>query len=181
MKQLLILITALITCVPALAQKRKRKKNDKEKVPTYNYVIDDPMDTYGRQPAQQQIVKTVFLPEFFMGGPHEDRYGITLQQYYGYNGANEKIVVDTLTDYNLLRRVEHMTTNINDATRTTMYIYSKIGSDRWSYRNYVTGEQDTLQEYISKIIRTDTAGSSTSAGANLLILYKYYKVSSLRR
>lgn len=192
-RTLLILLVALAVYTPSLAQKGKDKKKEEEKVPVYNYVIDDPMDVFGRQPVPENVVKNVLLPEFYTRG--EKHINDTVLKYECYDATNQIILPDTLTDYKTLRYLSLIKTypdpiqKYKDANGTLqplpiqkiVYRYDKVGSDKWLTVDYANNKQATFQEHTTNIVRTDTASiSMLPAGNYTITICKYYKVSSTK-
>ncbi|GAA4466203.1 hypothetical protein GCM10023093_19920 [Nemorincola caseinilytica] len=180
---------ALLAGLPALAQKgKKHSKKEEEKIPVYNYVIDDPMDAFGRQPQPQQApTRTVTLPEFCMhGGTVAD----TMYWYEHYDAAHKIINPDTLTDHTLLRYVSLMESytdrehTYKDASgklqplpvSKIIYRYDRLGADKWLSVNYKTNKTFKLQDHVNDIVRRDTIRSTDGSS----VIRAYYRVSQLQ-
>ncbi len=186
-----VLLLLVISFLSASAQKGKKK--EKEKVPVYNYVIDDPMDVFGRQPAPQNITNTVLVPEFYFAG---DRHsGDTVIRQLCYNAANDLIRLDTLKDYHLLRYISTLQYytekdhTYRDAegklqplpVEKIVYRYDKTGSDKWFSVDYATHKSTTLQEFINDIVKVDTVNATDPAMGNIITtIYRHYKVSPVK-
>src|ERR1043165_911692 len=108
LKILLLLAVVLGMHYPTLAQKKKDKKKEEEKVPVYNYVIDDPMDVFGRQPVPPDSTFVILMPDFFQLGFFESQRGDTVIKHVAYNAKNEVILEDTLSNYQLLRYLSYI-------------------------------------------------------------------------
>ncbi len=189
----LFVLLLLSTCVQTFAQKGKTKKEPKEKVPVYNYVIDDPMDAFGRQPVPPDVVTTILVPAFY--SPLETRNGDTTQKYECYDAANNIMKPDTIHDYSLIRYVSliqrytdplHTYKDANGKlqplpTEKIIYRYDKTGKDKWFSVNYATNKSEILQEFPNEITRADTTTIiNPTTGVALITVYKYYRVSSLK-
>lgn len=168
------------------AAQNKGGKKEQEKVPVYNYVIDDPMDAFGRQPQQQNTMRMVPMPEFCMNaGKKAD----TMYWYEYYNGANQVMIPDTLTDHTRLRYVsllegytdkEHTYKDAKGELQPLpvskiIYRYDRMGGDKWLSVNYKSNKTIRLQEYVNEIVRTDTVKSTDGN----TIIRKYYRVSQI--
>ena len=171
----------------AHAQNKKNKKKPEEKVHVFNYVIDDPMDVYGRQPMPAVTDKTVLLPEFCAyAGQVRD----TIYRYEFHNAAHQLILIDTLSEYKLLRFVsllegytDHEHTYKDAAGKLQplpvsriIKRYDRISDDTWLYVNYKTNKTLRLQDYIHDIVRTDTVHSTDGSTT----VRKYYRVTEAK-
>lgn len=194
-RKVLCVLLLLAVSVSATAQKGKTKLKEKpqEKVPVFNYVIDDPMDVFGRQPVPADVVKEVLLPEFCSRG--DKRTKDTVLVYECYNAANNLINPDTLFDYNLLRYVS-VTQSYPDPVETykaadgtlkplpvqkIIYRYDKTGNDKWFSVNYITNKSAQLREHVSDIVHRDSITVQDPIKGNYLItVYKYYRLSPMQ-
>ncbi|MCF8448709.1 MAG: hypothetical protein K9G49_02460 [Taibaiella sp.] len=188
-----LLLLAVSVSATAQKGKTKPKEKPKEKVPVFNYVIDDPMDVFGRQPVPADIVQEVLLPEFCSRGdkPIKD----TVLVYECYNAANSLLNPDTLYDYSLLRYVS-VTQSYPDPVQIykaadgtikplpvqkIIYRYDKTGNDKWFSVNYITNKSAQLREYTSDIVRRDSITVQDPIKGNYLItVYKYFRVSPMQ-
>src|ERR1043165_7294873 len=98
----------LLTCsFGAFAQGKKEKKKEKpktgEKVPVYNYVIDDPMDVFGRNPEPAPATFVLLFPEFYSYQPRIN--GDTTFKYLCYDRRDSLINVDTLHNIDEVRYI----------------------------------------------------------------------------
>lgn len=181
---IIMAITLLCTSVYAQHKKNKKKETTEEKIPVFNVVIDDPMDTYGRQPMPEITNKVTLLPEFCTyGGQIKD----TIRRYEFYNTAHQLINADTLKNYKELHFVsllegytDHEHTYRDAAGNLQPLPVSKIVSrydrtadDRWLHVNYKTNKTIQLQEHVTDIVRTDTIHSTDGS----MIVRQYYKVT----
>jgi hypothetical protein len=188
-----VLCVLLQLAISFSASAQKGKKKPPEKVPVFNYVIDDPMDVFGRQPVPADVVQEVLLPEFCSRG--DKRIKDTVLVYECYNAANNLINPDTLYEYSLLRYVS-VTQSYPDPVQTykaadgtlkplpvqkIIYRYDKTGNDKWFSVNYITNKSAQLREYTSDIVRRDSITVQDPIKGNYLItVYKYYKVSPIQ-
>lgn len=150
----------------------------------FNYVIDDPMDVYGRQPAPAVTDKTVLLPEFCAyTGQKKD----TIYRYEFHNAAHQLILIDTLSDYKLLRFVsllegytDHEHTYKDAAGKLQplpvsriIKRYDRIGDDSWLHVNYKRNKTTRLTDHVSDIVKSDTVRSTDGSTT----VRKYYRVT----
>lgn len=170
--------------INAAAQSKKGKKEQPEKVHIFNYVIDDPLDVYGRQPAPAITDKTVLLPEFCAyAGQLKD----TIYRYEFYNAAHELIYADTLKDHKQLRFVsllegytDHQHTYKDAAGKIQplpvsriIQRYDRISDDSWLHVNYKLNKTLRMQEYVNEIVKTDTVRSTDGSTT----FRRYYRVT----
>lgn len=176
------LAVAVLAAENATAQNKKEEEN----VPVYNYVIDDPMDVFGRQQPPAAANKTVLLPEFCAyAGITKD----TVRRYEYYNAANELINADTLSDYRLLRFVS-MLEGYTDTEHTyrdaagkmqplpvskITYRYDRISNDKWLCVRYKSNKTLRLQEHVNDIVKTDTVHSTDGT----TVIRKYYRITEI--
>ncbi len=168
---------------------QKGKKGSKEKVPVFNYVIDDPMDKFGREPVPPDVVHTVLMPDFYKRG--EQVAGDTVLKYECFDAANEPIDPDTMRDHTHLRYVSLIQRYTNAGhtykdqsgkslplpTEKIIYRYDKTGVDKWFSINYANNKPAVLQEFASEIVRSDSSRKIDPARGNYIItVYNYYKV-----
>ncbi len=188
MRKLLVAVLLLLVAVPSMAQ-RKKKKKEEEKVPVYNYVIDDPMDKFGRQPAALPVIYFHLMPEFyrFMEAKKDD----TLIRYECYNPENKLIKPDTLKDFTQMRYISaiyHYEDRVNKYRDTDgvwkplpveriMFRYDKMGDDKWMTVDYHTNKSAFMQEFPKEIVNEDTVTVIDPViGTETMLVYRYYKV-----
>lgn len=179
-----LFVAAAIMPCNAHAQNKKDKKKPEEKVHVFNYVIDDPMDVYGRQPMAAVTDKTVLLPEFCAyAGQVRD----TIYRYEFHNAAHQLILIDTLSDYKLLRFVsllegytDHEHTYKDAAGKLQplpvsriIKRYDRISDDTWLHVNYKSNKTVRLQDKMNEIVKTDTVRSTDGSTT----VRKYYRVT----
>jgi len=166
MKNIFLLIVLLVVNCAAWAQKKRKK--EEEKVPVYNYVIDDPMDQFGRQPVPAVVKTTALVPEFY--GYGGQRFNDTVIRYECYDAHNNIILPDTLKDYqqlryvSVLKRYNDPVNKYRDANGAMQPLpvekiirrYDKTGIDKWFYVDYTTNKSATLQEFPQEIVHRDT-------------------------
>jgi hypothetical protein len=187
-----IFLVLMAISLTAVAQKKKKKEAE-EKIPVYNYVIDDPMDVFGRQAVPAEVSNTVLVPEFFSA--REWHSGDTLLKMLCYNAANELIRMDTITDYRRLRYVSLMQYyteqghTYKDAegkiqplpVEKIIYRYDKTGNDKWFSVDYASRKSSSLQEFVNEIVKTDTVKATDPVLGNAVTtIYRHYKVSQVK-
>ena len=180
----------LVLSLPAAAQKGKKKEKVEERVPVFNYVIDDPMDVFGRQPIPSDTHKTILLPDFCFAGT-KTIADTTLKLEYN-NGSHNMLLPDTLSDYQLLRYVSVIKTytdhthTYKDATgklqplpvQKIIHRYDKTSSNKWLCIDYANSKPYTLTEYSTDIVRTDSTMTTDPVLGNInTIVYKYYRTA----
>lgn len=173
----------------ALAQGKKKKEEEKEKIPVYNVVLDDPMDAFGRTP-QPEPATTLLFPSFYS-------YNITYNkdtafQYLCYDVRDSLINVDTLRDINLVRFISLFksytdpTHKYRDANGKEQPLpvskivkrYDKLGTNKWMTIDYANNKYTELKEYQDVIERTETATiTHPVTKAQQARVHKYYRVS----
>ncbi len=183
-------VAIMVLSLPAAAQKGKKKEKEKERVPVFNYVIDDPMDVFGRQPIPPDTRKTVLLPDFCFAGT-KTIADTTLKLEYN-NGSHNALLPDTLSNYQLLRYVSVIKTytdhthTYKDATgklqplpvQKIIHRYDKTSTNKWLCIDYANGKPYTLTEYSTDIVRTDSSMTTDPVlGNNNTIVYKYYRTA----
>lgn len=177
----------LALCLP-LAQLRAQD-GKKEKAPVFNYVIDDPMDAFGRQPAEEIIYYPVAFPDFYSFKPRMVKD--TTFKFESYDTHNELILLDSLHDIDDVRYIS-LIKSYNDPVETyvdskgvkqplpiarIIYRYDKVGSSKWLSVDYATNKSTYLAEFTNYTSRVDTAtGTNPVTGAPQKIIHKYYKV-----
>jgi hypothetical protein len=168
-------------------KKRKKKAKNEEKVPVFNYVIDDPMDVFGRQPPPVVNNRSVLLPEFCAGARMVKD---TVYRYECYDAGNNLISTDALTDPSGLRYVSLLRSypdpehTYKDAAGKPQPLpvskiinrYDRTGGDKWLSVNYLTNKTTTLQEHLTEIVKTDTVKSTDGS----TLLRNYYKVTPVK-
>jgi hypothetical protein len=191
---LLVMACVALCSTQSFAQKGKKKKKEEEKIPVYNYVIDDPMDVFGRQPPESVETTTVMLPQFFSLDVR--RSGDTSFTYEGFDAANNPLKADTLSDYSRLRYVSLIQRYTDPGhtyrdstgklkplpTEKIVYRYDKTGNDKWFTVNYATNKSEMLQEFPSDIVRTDTIVVVDPVTTRYHTrLYRYYRVAPMKK
>jgi hypothetical protein len=169
MNRIFIIAIIIISSIPGsqtFAQNKKEKKaKEEEKIPVYNYVIDDPMDAFGRTPAPQS---TLLFPDFYSYNPI--RKGDTLFRYLCYDRRDSLINVDTLQNIDLVRYISLFISytdhdhNYKDAQGQILPLpvskiirrYDKLGTDKWMSIDYANNKYIELNENKSDITRTET-------------------------
>lgn len=183
-------LAIMVLSLPAAAQKGKKKEKMEERVPVFNYVIDDPMDVFGRQPIPHDTRKIILLPDFCFAGT-KTIADTTLKLEYN-NGSHNTLLLDTLSNYQLLRYVSVIKTytdhthTYKDATgkiqplpvQKIIHRYDKTSTDKWLCIDYSNGKPYTLTEYSTDIVRTDsTLTTDPVLGNNNTIVYQYYRTA----
>ena len=151
-----------------LAQSGKGKD---EKVPVFHYVIDDPMDAFGRQPTQSPAIRIVSLPDFCRNQP---KVGDTVKWFEFYNAAHEIMLPDSATSPRSLHFVsmlEGYTDSLHtyrDAQGKQQLLpvsritqrYDRIGGNKWLFVNYKSNKTVTISEFQDEAVATDTVSSA---------------------
>lgn len=166
----------------------KAQNDKKEKVPVYNYVIDDPMDAFGRQPATEVMISPLLLPEFYSYLPRIDKD--TEFKYECYNIHHDLLAIDSVHDFEAVRYIS-LFKNYPDRAHTyidptgnekplpiskIIYRYDKIGTDKWLSVNYANNKTINLVEFKAYVSKVDTSYSTTATGVTRKTVHKYYKV-----
>ena len=176
-----ILLTAVCGCTDTWAQTGKGKQ---EKVPVFHYVVDDPMDAFGRQPAQAPATRFVSLPDFCRNLP---KIGDTTTWFEFYNAAHELLLPDTTQSAYMLRfvsRLEGHTDSMHtykDAqgkqqplpVSRIVHRYDRIGNDKWLFVNYKNNKTATLSEYPDDTVAKDTVSSADGS----IVVRRYYRTA----
>ncbi len=182
-----LFLLAAVLCLPfsAMSQGRKKKKaKEEEDIPVFNYVIDDPMDVFGRQATAGSTFKTVLLPDICM---HAGVFNDTIYRYEYYNAAHELINPDTLTNYrdlkfiSLLRGYTDTEHTYKDASGVQQPLpvsriinrYDRIGSNKWLCVDYLNNKTGSLTEDTGDIIHRDTVAGSNGSS----IVRSYYRTA----
>lgn len=192
MRNSVLTVIMLLLVVPAWAQRRK-KKDKEEKVPVYNYVIDDPMDKFGRQQYSVPVRNFYLLPEFF--NFMQQRLGDTIIRYDAYDIDSKKLGVDTLKDYTRLRYLSKVYQYVDHVNKykdsngvwqplpieRIMYRYDKAGTDLWMTVDYHTNKSETVREYPNQITKSDSVViTDPVTGGEFMNVYMYYKVAPIK-
>ena len=192
MRNIILAVIMLLLVEPASAQ-RRRKKDKNEKVPVYNYVVDDPMDKFGRGQYNQPTVSTYLLPEFF--NFTERKLGDTIIRYDAYDINSMKMGVDTLTDHTRLRflsKVYQYLDHVNKYKDSNgvwqplpieriMYRYDKTGTDLWLTVDYHTNMPETVREFPNEITKSDSVlVTDPVTGRDRLNVYRFYRVEPVK-
>lgn len=158
-----------------------------EKVPVFHYVIDDPMDAFGRQPVQAPATKYVSLPDFCRNQPKK---GDTTTWFEFYNAAHELLLPDTTQSAYMLRFVSRLEGHI-DSLHTyrdaqgklqplpvsrIVHRYDRIGNDKWLFVNYKTNKTTTLTELPDNTVAKDTVSSADGS----MVVRRYYRTALLK-
>lgn len=185
--KLTILTCAVSVNLSAYAQ--RKKKQAEEKVPVYNYTIDEPIDNFGRKP---QVYRTVILPEFVKLTPYYIKD--TLISYECFNRSNQKLIKDTITNpasISYISAIKKYTDPDNSyrerdgsdkpiPTEKIFLRYDRLGNDKWIFIDYAKFSPVTMQEYPGDITRTDTISvPDPMKHEDLNIVYKMYKVTPI--
>ncbi len=183
-------VAIMVLSLPAAAQKGKKKEKVEERVPVFTYVIDDPMDVFGRQPIPSDTRKIVLLPDFCFAGV-KTIADTTLKIEYN-NGSHNTLLLDTLSYYQLLRYVSVIKTytdhshTYKDANgklqplpvQKIIHRYDKTSSNKWLCIDYTNGKPYTLTEYSTDIVRTDsTQITDPVLGNKNTVVYQYYRTA----
>gem|GEM_PF-6248996 len=165
-----------------MSQGRKKKKEKKEEdIPVFNYVIDDPMDVFGRQSTSTGNFKTVLLPDICM---HAGVFRDTIYRYEYYNAAHELINPDTLTEYrnlkfiSLLRAYTDTEHTYKDASGVQQPLpvsriinrYDRIGNEKWLCVDYLKNKTYSITDNIADIVKRDTVSGNNGS----YIIRSYY-------
>lgn len=167
----------------------KGQDDKKEKVPVFNYTIDDPMDAFGKKPITETVVYPVAFPEFFSFKPRVVKD--TTYTYECYTIYNDPVFLDSLKDIEGVRYISVIKTYADPANiyvdakgnkkplpiKTIINRYDKIGSNRWLSVDYISNKQTYLAEFKNYTSRTDTTTSTDpTTGVTTNVIHKYYKV-----
>lgn len=180
----------LVMCVAhtAVAQHKKKKKEKEEAVPVYNYVIDDPMDAFGRQPNAPDEVTTVLLPDFCT--VQKRIAGDTVYNFEFYDRASRQLSPDTLRNpgdvyfISLIRNYsdpEHTYRDSDGKQQPTpihkiVHRYDRTNINKWLTVDYTTNKSASYVTDAKDITRTDTVSvPNVAQGNNRITIYRYYK------
>jgi len=172
-----------------IATAANAQNDKKEKTPVYNYVIDDPMDAFGRQPAPTIIISPLIFPEFYSYMPIKIKD--TLLKYECYDVHDELLNVGTLQDFNVVKYIsvfksftDHAHTYIDSMGKeqplpvsSIICRYDKTGNDKWLSVNYANNKYTNLVEHRNEIVKYDTipvVDPVKPTDAN--VVFRYYKV-----
>jgi hypothetical protein len=193
----LLMLLCLCCTIAASAQHSKEKEKNKEKneeqkeeekVPVFNYVVDDPMDVFGRDPGPK--VADILFPEFYAYYPSYKND--TMFRYYAYDRRDSIIDVDTLKDIDQVRYIslyKSYTDKLNtykDANGKEQPLpvskiirrYDKLGTSKWMIIDYATNKYTELKEDKQTIVRMETVMTTHPVThANNTRVQKYYKVA----
>lgn len=186
-----ILIGLLASCtmlINASAQKKKKKQEDK--VPVYNYVIDDPIDVFGRQTNIPDENKNVLLPDFCHTQPIKK--GDTTYTCLLYDRRQTVVRADTLKNadelgyVSITRKYLDPVEKYKDAEgqlkplpiEQIVMRYDKMGSNTWLTVNYINNKKQTLTEDRSIITNTITDTIMNYAlGNKTIVRYQLFKTT----
>ncbi len=188
-----VFILMALSLAHLLAQDKKKKKGkDKEPVPVYNYVVDDPMDAFGPKGDATDAVRYFIFPEFYTHWPVEKND--TIYKYDCFDINHNPIIADTLHDVNDIQYISLVKTH-NDYLRTyidaegkprpfpvsqTLYKYERTGTDTWKSLDMIHNYSSTLQEHKDKIVRRDTTFVvNRITGNKQTTIRQYYKVTEI--
>jgi hypothetical protein len=190
-KVVLILVALSAFCGGSLLAQDKKdnaKKEEEEKIPVFNYIINDPMDVFGRNPEPDYIASLLF-PEFYSYKPIRKKD--TVYQYLCYDMRDSLINVDTLHSIYEVRYIsvfQQYTDNLHtykDAqgvekplpVSKIIYRYDKVGNDKWMSIDYSTNKYTKLKEDMGEIVRSDTVTvTHPVTGVKQPRINRYYKV-----
>jgi hypothetical protein len=179
-------------CNIALAQDKKNKEAEKEKVPVFNYVIDDPMDVFGRN-IDPDYVNTLLFPEFYSYKPVRRRD--TVLTFLCYDRRDSVINVDTLRSIYDIRFISVFQNYTDPKQRykdaqgvekplpvsKIIYRYDKVANDKWMSIDYTTNRYVQLKEDMTEIVRADTVVvTDPRKGITQPRINKYYKVKKVK-
>lgn len=158
-------------CTMGTASLAQVGKGKDEKVPVFHYVIDDPMDAFGRQPSQTPAMRIVSLPDFCRNQP---KVGDTVKWFEFYNAAHEIMLPDSASSPRSLHFVsmlEGYTDSLHtyrDAQGKQQLLpvsritqrYDRIGGNKWLFVNYKNNKTVTISEFPDETVVTDTVSSA---------------------
>lgn len=187
---LAVLIPALCgsSITHAQGKKKKEKEEEQKKTPVFNYVIEDPMDVFGRSPDAEKPLNVRF-PDFYSYTPKTDKD--TTYKYECYDRKDVLINVDTLHDINAVRFISvfksynHPTQTYVDKNGQEQPLpmssiirrYDKAGDNKWMSIDYATNKYTQLKELKGEITRTEKATFTNPAtGARQNVELWYYRV-----
>ncbi len=177
-------MAVFIISIIGTATQAQTGKGKEEKVPVFHYIIDDPMDVFGRQPAPQQTFRTISLPSFCRNQP---KVGDTSKWFEFYNAAHELILPDTSTSAYLLHFVS-MLEGYTDSLHTyrdaqgkqqllpvsrIIHRYDRIGTGKWLFVNYKNNKTTTLTEAPDEIVASDTVASADGSS----VIRRFYRTT----
>lgn len=167
----IVVITLLACTSTTFAQGKKEKKKGKatteEKVPVFNYTIDDPMDVFGRNPEPAAAAPALFFPDFYSYQP--TMKGDTTFKYLAYDRRDSLINVDTLHNTDAIRYISLFISytdhqhNYRNAQGQILPLpvskiirrYDKLGTDKWMSIDYANNKYIELRENRSTITRNE--------------------------
>ena len=185
----LITIAFLISSFHLFAQDKKEKKD--EKVPVYNYVLDDPMDAFNRLDEKNRAY--IYVPEFYAYTPL--KVNDTTYSFECYD-ARDSIIKSThiqdIKDVHFISMFksypdnEHHYTDANGVRQplpvsSIIRRYDRVGDDKWMSVDYKTNKYTTLKETRTYVVRTDTLTITNPVNnKEESIIYCYYKVETIK-
>lgn len=192
----LMLLVAVVMPVCLLAQEKKKMKGDKEEddepVPVYNYVIDDPMDVFGRNPEQTKEVRYMALPDFCR---IKQVAGDTTIGIVYHDIGHNPLQLDTLTDGVKIAFVS-VTKSYVDGDNTYRDAqgkqqplvvtkiakrYDKTGADKWLYVDYAGNKTTNLKGMPGNSAGQDTlVVTDPVQNKEITIVRKFYKTAPVR-
>lgn len=181
----------MLSVLQVLAQDKKKteKKDDQEKTPVFNYVIDDPMDAFGPKGEAVDTNRFFLFPEFYSYWPVT--INDTVLKYECYDAMHLPLNMDTLRNLSDLHYVsfikfytDYLQTGIDQEGKpqplkiaNILYKYERTGSDTWTALDNINHYTTTLQEQTKNIVRADTSIITNKlTGGKQLTIRRYYKV-----
>ena len=186
-KSAVFVVLFLLVCTgsPLYAQNDKTKE---EKVPVFNYVIDDALDKFQAIPdTAAPVFYHYVVPDFYF---HKPRKVLdTTYEFFCYDAYDS--VLDVITDYDsvlfysLYKSYTDSAHTYIDKDGEKQFIpvasivkrYDKTGPSKWMTIEYPGNKYGELREFKNVIIGTDTEKVWNAHGDNIYTkIYHRYKL-----
>lgn len=186
-KRTVILVLVLLVCTGERIYAQK-DRNKEEKVPVFNYVIDDALDKFKAIPdTATPVFYHYVVPDFYF---HKPRKVLdTTYEFFCYDAYDS--VMDVITDYDsvlfysLYKSYTDSAHTYIDKDGEKQFIpvasiimrYDKTGPSKWMTIEYPGNKYGELREFKNVIIGTDTEKVWNSHGDNIYTkIYHRYKL-----
>lgn len=187
MQQFVIFFIAafLLASCTCSAQDGKEKE---EKIPVFNYVIDDPMDK-APQPAdsQKMDVFQYLVPQFYYSKARKTKD--TTYEFFCYDKHDSLMTYvydyDSVYYFSLYKSYTDSTHTYRDKDGVDQFLpvssivkrYDRVGKDKWMTIEYPANKYGELRAFKNVITATDTERITNSKGDyTYLKIYHYYKL-----
>lgn len=184
--QIKLFFTALLLVPLWLhAQDKNDTGSKEEKVPVFNYSIDDPMDKFQPRTDTERIIYTA--PEFYFHRAHEHRD--TTFQYFCYDSRDSLIRhvsnYDSVYYYSLYRNYPDPVHTYKDYSGVERPLivssiirrFDRLGNDKWREVNYLNNKYYEFTANRKKITNSDSVVLyDPNTGKVVKHVYQYYKV-----